>query len=388
MYRARIGLAAAAVVAALTAVVATMVGSTISGATQRQVEATVDRAQATFPKLDLLRGIEATNETAKMAREDELGDVFTKSGDAQRQAAFVAVQARSARLGQQNHKPDLIVVVGANGHVVSRDLNMDAMYDEDLKAKFPSVGAALNGVANKDTWTFDGHLYRVASAPIRARSGAVVGALVVGWVASAQDASSDRDKLGAEVAYFLDGKVQASSFKKEGGESVEEKQLAQQLFDGPKLGANAATEATKQFHVKIGSDEWVAAAGPLPGNLTRSASGFVVLASPSAVKAPFSGLQAYVILLGVVALLAAVGAAVLTALRFVNPLDKIETGVAEVINGNRDYSFESPSQDFEGLANGLNVMIARLTGRPDPSDELAASGNTDDEENSGGQRSS
>ena len=73
------------------------------------------------------------------------------------------------------------------------------MYDDDLKAKFPSVGTALDGVANKDVWKFDGHLYRVASAPIRSKSGAVVGALVVGYVASAQDASSDREKTGAEV---------------------------------------------------------------------------------------------------------------------------------------------------------------------------------------------
>jgi hypothetical protein len=51
------------------------------------------------------------------------------------------------------------------------------------------------------------------------------------------------------------------------------------------------------------------------------------------------------------------------------PLDSIERGVAEVINGNRDYQFESPSQDFEGLANGLNVLMARLLGRPDPTDD-------------------
>jgi hypothetical protein len=36
--------------------------------------------------------------------------------------------------------------------------------------------------------------------------------------------------------------------------------------------------------------------------------------------------------------------------------------------------FESPGRDFEGLANGLNVMIARLTGRPDPSDDELAEG--------------
>jgi hypothetical protein len=81
-----------------------------------------------------------------------------------------------------------------------------------------------------------------------------------------------------------------------------------------------------------------------------------------------------VFVLGLVGLLVAVGAAVLTAMRFLSPLDRIETGVAEVINGNREVIFDTPSKDFEGLENALNVMLARLTGRPDPTDEDDGSG--------------
>jgi hypothetical protein len=380
MFRARIPLAAAVVVVIATAVVAMHIGGTVTSTSAAQAEAAVTRAQAAFPKLDLLRGIELTNETAKMAREDVFGDIFTKAAvDDQRRAAFIEVEAHSGKLEQRvGRKADLVAVVGANGHVVSRDLNMNAMYDDDLKAKYPSVGTALDGVANKDMWKFDGHLYRVASAPIRSRSGSVVGALVVGYVASQQDATSDHEKLGAEVAFFLDDKLQASSFKKEsGGESTEEKQLAAALFEG-KLAAGASTEPTKLFHLKMGGEDWIGAAGPLPGNMTKANAGFVVAMSLAAARAPYAGLSAWAILLGLVALLAAVGAAVLAALRFVTPLDRIETGVAEVINGNHDYQFESPSQDFEGLANGLNVMIARLLGRPDPTD--------DDTGENGGQR--
>src|SRR5262249_4244772 len=73
-----------------------------------------------------------------------------------------------------------------------------------------------------------------------------------------------------------------------------------------------------------------------------------------------------IVVLGLLAMLVAIGAVVLTAMRFLQPLDHIETGVGEVINGNRDYSFDTPSKDFEGLANALNVMQARLLGRPDP----------------------
>ena len=85
----------------------------------------------------------------------------------------LGAQRRASR--PPGDKADLVAVVGANGHVVSRDLNINAMYDDDLKARYPSVGKALDGVANKDVWNFDGHLYRVGAAPIRSRAGAVVG---------------------------------------------------------------------------------------------------------------------------------------------------------------------------------------------------------------------
>ncbi len=61
----------------------------------------------------------------------------------------------------------------------------------------------------------------------------------------------------------------------------------------------------------------------------------------------------------------------LTALRFIKPLDKIELGVAEIINGNIDYMFKPVGPDFEGLSNGLNVMLARLLGREEPNEDEA-----------------
>src|SRR5262249_36239474 len=62
-------------------------------------------------------------------------------------------------------------------------------------------------------------------------------------------------------------------------------------------------------------------------------------------------------------------------------------GVSEVINGNRDYSFDTPSKDFEGLANGLNVMLARLLGRPDPSDDEVGASDDGNGERWGGELS-
>ena len=69
------------------------------------------------------------------------------------------------------------------------------------------------------------------------------------------------------------------------------------------------------------------------------------------------------------AILVLLGAVVMTALRFIKPLDKIELGVAEIINGNIDYQFRPVGPDFEGLSNGLNVMLARLLGREEPNED-------------------
>jgi hypothetical protein len=60
---------------------------------------------------------------------------------------------------------------------------------------------------------------------------------------------------------------------------------------------------------------------------------------------------------------------VMTAKRFIGPLDQIELGVAEVINGNIDYTFKPVGPDFEGLSNSLNVMLARLLGRDEPNED-------------------
>jgi hypothetical protein len=89
-----------------------------------------------------------------------------------------------------------------------------------------------------------------------------------------------------------------------------------------------------------------------------------------------------IIIFGLLSILVAIAAAVMTAARFIKPLDKIELGVADIINGNIDHTFRPVGPDFEGLSNSLNVMLARLLGRDEPNED-----EVDDEEGEGpGQR--
>jgi hypothetical protein len=349
----------------------------LTDAVQQRVEADIVRAQRQLMGLSRLEGGDLITRTYGYAREDEFVQVFAKATPEERQrAGHVAVEVRNARLGEAGRKAGIIGVVDDQGRLVARDLSLTWRQGEDLKKDYPSLAMALAGTPNKDVWNIDGAMYRVGAAPVRGPQGNILGAVFVGYVQSVPDAAADREVLGVDVAYFLDGKIHASSLphsENSNSETAEEKALAQQLFaeDGPKLAQKVTTESkpTPVFHVKVGSDELVAAAAPMPGNATPSKSGFVVLASLSGARAAAVPLSNYVLLLGFLGVFAAVGAAVMTARRFLLPLDKIEAGVSEVINGNHDYVFNKVSLDFEGLCNGLNVMLARLLGRPEPGEE-------------------
>ena len=55
--------------------------------------------------------------------------------------------------------------------------------------------------------------------------------------------------------------------------------------------------------------------------------------------------------------------------RLIAQVDQIELGVTDIINGNVDRTFRPVGPELDGLANGLNVMLARLLGRPEPGEE-------------------
>src|SRR4029077_2174377 len=156
-------------------------------------------------------------------------------------------------------KADIVAILDSSGKVLARDLNVNAMFGEDLRSKFPAVGTALSGKATKDIWTLQGRMNRVAVAPITQPDGTIRGALVIGYVVTARDAQLKHDQLGTEVAYFHNGKVHTSSFISEGtGENAKEdgnktQALDQVLFGGEAWGNKALQKGgpTEVFHLSM-----------------------------------------------------------------------------------------------------------------------------------------
>jgi hypothetical protein len=381
MHRMKIGLVAAAILLVFTIGVHAVVTRDLKDAVIREVEADVGRAQRMHQSITRLEALDFANLVSGLSHRSGVVGIFDKTDEtAKRQAAFEQCEGLNAYLGSGagSRKADIVAIIDSAGKVVARDLNVNAMYGEDLRAKFPAVATALKGQPTKDIWTFSNRMTRVAVAPIITPEGVIRGALLVGYVVTARDAQLKHDLLGTEVAYFHNGKVHTSSFVSEGtGENAKEdgnktQALNAILFQiGEKPGQQATQKqaATDLFHFALDSKEYAAVAAPLYGNAFDKTSGVVVLNSISDEMDRVSGVGLKIIGFGVLAILVALGAAVMTAIRFIKPLDKIELGVAEIINGNIDYTFKPVGPDFEGLSNGLNVMMARLLGRDEPNED-------------------
>jgi len=377
MHRIKVGLVAAVVLLVATVSVYMAVTESLREAGEKEVAAEVSRAARLHAQMARLEAVDFTNVASHLSRRAGLSGVFDKAPEtAQREAAFAECEAINAWLQSQSaRKADIVAVIGANGKLIARDLNPNANVGDDFKSQYRAVASALAGNAEHSVGALIGHMTSLASAPILKADGKVLGALLIGYVVTARDAQSKRDLVGSDVAYFFDGKVQTSSFTegdlengKEDGNRTQALNAA--LFQsGNKPGSEALAKgaATEIFTLTLDGRDYVAIAAPLYAG--EKSAGIAVIRTLAAGDAQAKAAGGKVILLGALGLLVALAASVMTAKRFINPLDKIELGVAEVINANIDYTFKPVGPDFEGLSNSLNVMLARLLGKEDPNEE-------------------
>jgi hypothetical protein len=188
--------------------------------------------------------------------------------------------------------------------------------------------------------------------------------------------------LGLDVAYFYGDKVHATSFVRGKGEEDVEKQagLTGPLFSSDGGLAKAALAeglAERTVGVELDGEDYVATAGrlprfssaKLPADYPAPAAGAAVLLSLSDALAPIDTVRWTILLLGLGALVVTILAIVITAKRILAPVDEIEVGINDIINGNLDRTFRPVGSDLDGLANALNVMLSRMLGRPEPGEE-------------------
>jgi hypothetical protein len=337
---------------------------------------------ASLEGLGLLKRVEA------LARSEEYLEALKVDEASDRENIANAEFRRFlASIDEGEPRPDFLALVDKGGNLVALlDVARpppDSWKDSSGKLIYRSVQAALdNRITVADVWDYTQlkQIMKVGVAPIIDDVDEVAGVLVIAYSLTAKEARLQNGLLGLDVAYFEGEMVHATSFvDSKGREDVAKKNaLAESLFKGD-LAAIALDKgvADKVVRMTLGGEEYIATAGRLPRFSSKKLpadygghqAGAVVLMSLTKELASLSTVKLTILLLGIGALVIAGLAILLTARSILHPLDEIELGINEIINGNVDRTFSPAGSDLDGLANGLNVMLARLLGRPEPGEE-------------------
>ncbi len=374
-YRFKIGLTAAILVIVLDVIfyVATVIP--LSSQTDEAIQNAVKRANSLVIRRQRLYGYDILSQAQELAREQGIiHGVQTETEKQRRINVYDMIMEFHKKLAQEEgRKADFLGVVDKEGAIIARDLDPNSMYGEKL-LNYQNVKKALEGVASKDLWWMKNIMLRTAAVPIWDR-GKIHGAVIIGYEVTASEARSERDEFGAHVAYFVNNTIHASSFSTKSDDNTEDSEkvgaLSRTLLgsaDAPGQKVIDEDKPSDLFKFTLQGEDYLAIAGPLPLRLTDKRIGYVVLSSIDAAQEPLNRLRWAIFLAGLIMLVLVLGGMWLVAKHFLAAEDKVELGVAEVINGNLDYTFEAV-EEFEGLANGLNVMLARLLGRPEPGEE-------------------
>jgi hypothetical protein len=399
MSRTVIASVVAVVIVALTAVAYFVTSTSIDDKVRKDADGQLRRAYQVSQQLAQLEAIDVENKAERLAADRSFVAALKSDGSERASQARLGFTKFTANDKEGDTKPDLIALVDANGNIVAEN-DAPVVYPKEWKKEgdkggtetiIPALNVVLanNRVIISDLWTYKAQLMKVGVAPVIDPDAPVpasdpdgvviIGAVVVAYAQTAQAAQRDKRLLGTDIAYFDNQPdhqlVAATSFTK--GTSSEE-DTAKGKKIGELIKANKVAFGGQQ-RVNIDGMDYFAAAAAMPRSTTNPkkmpkdypavTAGAMVL-SPIADVANTSGtIKLFIILVGLGALAISMLGLYLSHRRLVAQIDAIELGVADIINGNVDRTFRPVGPELDGLANGLNVMLARLLGRPEPGEE-------------------
>lgn len=383
MSRTVIAAVVAAVILALTGIAYALISSNLDEKAQRDAQSRVKRAHEGVEQSVQVEVFSTISKAERLAADEGFLRALRTTG-AERAIQSRLAFERFAAKEDRDRQADIVALVDEAGNVIAMSEVSSVVAklwkNDKGEALFPAITLALQQkIFISDVWDYqDKGMMRVGIGSVvdpEAPDAKPIGAVVVAYSQTAKEAQIQARRLGAEVAYYSsagsDGRVFASSFLR----SSNEEDTAKRAEIAAQLKASALT-AGKAARLTIGGKPYLAASvkiasaasRPLPPELTNHSFAAAVL-SPLSDDSGIGDIKIYVIFVGLGSLAIAMLGLYLTHRRLIAQIDQVELGVTDIINGNVDRTFRPVGLELDGLANGLNVMLARLLGRPEPGEE-------------------
>lgn len=328
----------------------------------RDVDPSVDRGVELLSAVRDQAGDALLDAVEASAASPELAAVFAaESESARREAAFAFAeqQARAfAGLPRRGRQADLVAVLDENGRVIARNVERNQDHGRDLRAELPAVARALTGARGakvRDYVRYGENWFEAAVIPVLG-DGRPRGALLVGFAPADSAARDDASRIGVGVGYvFREGErftVQSLSV----GQQTEKEQLGTWLnAQGAQLFRNRA-----RYTVTLGGQEFRVAVLPMPGASGGQIGGAVVLRSLTAARAPASDVAMPALLAMLLGVLLVTGYNLYLAMYLQKPIEQIEDGLLQVINGNPHHRIQVEHEELGGVIYRVNQLLASV----------------------------
>lgn len=386
MSRTIIAVVVAVVIAALTAIAYFVTSTSFDTRARNDADAALVRAHQLIGKLSQLDSIDVANKAERLAALPEFVKAIKTDSDSERKnQSTIGFQRFLAKT--EGNKPDIIALVDATGNVLAMNevsgFVAKQWKNDKGESIIPAVGVVLGKkVIISDYWDQgDKGLMRIGVAPVIDPDApinpkdvdgvSIIGAIVVAYSQTAKETQRDAQALGTEVAYVDGKRVVATSFTRPGSkeeDTAKSKELANVIAAGIGEGKQK---------IKLGDESYLVASVPMPRSATKDlpkeyppiTAGALLLSPIDDAGAGAGNVKLFILLLGGGALAIAMLGLYLSHRRLIAQIDQVELGVTDIINGNLDRTFRPVGAELDGLSNGLNVMLARLLGRPEPGEE-------------------
>jgi hypothetical protein len=385
----------AGVIVVLTATAYFVTGASLEDAARKSTRDQVVRAQNLLTQTARLEALGLQKDAERLSIDQGLLRAVKSEAPGERASQSNLAFGRFNAASDETTKPDIMALVDATGDIVSMfggNVPAKEWKNKDGQIVWPALDLVLSKrIVISEIWDYPGKgLMRVGVAPVidveapvpaGDQDGVViVGAVVLAYSMTALQAQELERNLGTDVAYFNGGRVDATSL---GNDSAEAQRVLGKLLGPPK---NLADPRTGVVHVSLAGRDYLAASARVPRSASKQlppvcadntkkppdcyppvTSGAIVLMTPDPGVA--GNARTFILLVGIGALVVAMLGLYMSNRRLLAQVDQIEVGVADIINGNVDRTFRPVGQELDGLANSLNVMLARLLGRPEPGEE-------------------
>lgn len=298
--------------------------------------------------------------------------------------------------------PDLLLAVDRHGVVVARvGHDMDNWYgptrpnmnQHPVVGRTESFGVQHDFIAWRERDAEEPRLAQIAAAPVFTTpvegEREFLGSILVGYLVT-NSLADDMSQLTAhtDVAFFFQNEGQIAF---PGTSLASRERLRQHLVSGPfrlrALGAGSegdelALRAVLEqpgtlFETEFDGRSYMLTSAtfsrqegdPLP------LAGAVVVSSITDGLEPVQGARLNMILVAFFFFLIGIVGVVLVIKQMMQPIEEISKGIQEVIAGNKDYMWPVEDSNYLcDMSHSLNILSARLQGKPDPDADEAAGG--------------